>query len=66
LRTYAADRGYTDPIDAELDDPIDAELDLENYRIKYNMYRPHEALEYDIPANYYKLDNLVRLTLNSK
>ena len=50
----------------EYTDPIDAELDLENYRIKYNMYRPHEALEYDIPANYYKLENLVRLTLNSK
>ena len=50
----------------EYTDPIDAELDLENYRIKYNTYRPHEALEYDIPANYYKLDNLVRLTLNSK
>jgi transposase InsO family protein len=50
----------------EYTDPIDAELDLENYRIKYNTYRPHEALEYDIPVNYYKLDNLVRLTLNSK
>jgi len=50
----------------EYTDPIDAELDLENYRIKYNTYRPHEALEYDVPANYYKLDNLVRLTLNSK
>ncbi len=47
-------------------DPIDAEIDLESYRIKYNTYRPHEALEYDIPANYYKLDNLVGLTLNSK
>ena len=50
----------------EYTDPIDAELDLENYRIKYNTYRPHEALDYDSPANYYKLYNLVRLTLNSK
>ena len=50
----------------EYADPVDAELDLENYRIKYNTYRPHEALGYDIPANYYKLDNLKGLTLNSK
>ena len=50
----------------EYTDPIDAEIDLEAYRIKYNTYRPHEALGYDIPANYYKLENLVRLTLNSK
>lgn len=50
----------------EYTDPIDAELDLENYRVKYNTYRPHEALEYDIPANVYKLENLKGLTLNSK
>jgi transposase InsO family protein len=50
----------------EYTDPIDAELDLEAYRIKYNTYRPHEALGYDIPANYYKPENLVGLTLNSK
>jgi len=50
----------------EYTDPIDAELDLEAYRIKYNTYRPHEALGYDIPANYYKLENMVGLTLNSK
>ena len=50
----------------EYTDPVDAELDLENYRVKYNTYRPHEALEYDIPANYYKLENLKGLTLNSK
>jgi transposase InsO family protein len=50
----------------EYTDPIDAELDLEAYRIKYNTYRPHEALGYDVPANYYKLENLVGLTLNSK
>lgn len=49
----------------EYTDPIDAEIDLEAYRIKYNTYRPHEALGYDVPANYYKLDNLVGLTLNS-
>ena len=51
---------------AEYTDPIDAELDLENYRFKYNTYRPHEALKYDVPANYYKLKNLKGLTLNSK
>lgn len=28
--------------------------------------RPHEALGYDVPANYYKLENMVGLTLNSK
>jgi transposase InsO family protein len=50
----------------EYTDPIDAELDLENYRVKYNTYRPHEALEYNIPANVYKLENLKGLTLNSK
>lgn len=50
----------------EYEDPIDAEMDLEAYRIKYNTYRPHEALGYDVPANYYKLENLVGLTLNSK
>lgn len=50
----------------EYTDPIDAEVDLENYRIKYNTYRPHEALGYDVPAKYYKLENLVGLTLNSK
>jgi putative transposase len=50
----------------EYSDPIDAEIDLEAYRIKYNTYRPHEALGYDIPANYYKLENMVGLTLNSK
>ena len=50
----------------EYTDPIDAELDLEAYRIKYNTYRPHEALGYNIPVNYYKLENLVGLTLNSK
>lgn len=50
----------------EYEDPIDAELDLEVYRIKYNTYRPHEALGYDVPANYYKLSNLVGLTLNSE
>jgi transposase InsO family protein len=50
----------------EYTDPIDAEIDLEAYRIKYNTYRPHEALGYDIPANYYKLENMVGLTLNSK
>lgn len=50
----------------EYTDPIDAEIDLEAYRVKYNTYRPHEALGYDIPANYYKLENLVGLTLNSK
>ena len=50
----------------EYTDPVDAELDLENYRIKYNTYRPHEALGYDIPVNYYKLENLIGLTLNSK
>ena len=50
----------------EYTDPIDAEIDLEAYRIKYNTYRPHEALGYDVPANYYKLENMVGLTLNSK
>ena len=50
----------------EYTDPIDAELDSEAYRIKYNTYRPHEALGYDVPANYYKLENMVGLTLNSK
>ncbi len=50
----------------EYSDHIDAEIDLEAYRIKYNTFRPHEALGYDIPANYYKLENLVGLTLNSK
>lgn len=50
----------------EYTDSIDAEWDLENYRVKYNTYRPHEALEYDVPVNFYKLDNLVGLTLNSK
>jgi transposase InsO family protein len=50
----------------EYTDPIDAEIDLEAYRIKYNTYRPHEALGYDIPANYYTLENMVGLTLNSK
>jgi len=50
----------------EYTDPIDAEIDLEAYRTKYNTYRPHEALGYDVPANYYKLGNLVVLTLNSK
>lgn len=50
----------------EYADPIDAEIDLEAYRIKYNTYRPHEALGYDVPANYYKLEYLVGLTLNSK
>lgn len=50
----------------EYTDPIDAEIDLEAYRVKYNTYRPHEALGYDVPANYYKLENLVGLTLNSK
>lgn len=50
----------------EYTDPIDAELDLEAYRIKYNTYRPHEALGYDVPVNYYKLENLVGLTLNSR
>ena len=50
----------------EYTDPIDAEIDLETYRMKYNTYRPHEALGYDVPANWYKLENLVGLTLNSK
>ena len=50
----------------EYTDPIDAEIDLEAYRIKYNTYRPHEALGYDVPANYYKLENMAGLTLNSK
>ena len=50
----------------EYTDPIDAEIDLEAYRIKYNTYRPHEALGYNVPANYYKLENIVGLTLNSK
>jgi len=49
----------------EYNDPIDAEIDLEAYRIKYNTYRPHEALGYGVPANYYKLENMVGLTLNS-
>ena len=49
----------------EYTDPIDAELDLEAYRLKYNTYRPHEALGYDVPANYYKLNNMAGLTLNS-
>ena len=49
----------------EYTDPIDAEIDLEAYRIKYNTYRPHEALGYGVPANYYKLENMVGLTLNS-
>ncbi|MCC7201977.1 MAG: transposase family protein [Nitrospirae bacterium] len=50
----------------EYTDPIDAEMDLEVYRIKYNTYRPHEALGYDVPANIYQLNNMVGLTLNSK
>jgi transposase InsO family protein len=50
----------------EYADPIDAEIDLEAYRMKYNTYRPHQALGYDVPANLYKLENLVGLTLNSK
>jgi transposase InsO family protein len=50
----------------EYTDPIYAEIDLEAYRIKYNTYRPHEALGYGVPANYYKLENMVGLTLNSK
>ena len=50
----------------EYADPIDAEIDLEAYRMKYNTYRPHETLGYDVPANLYKLENLVGLTLNSK
>jgi len=50
----------------EYTDPIDAEIDLEAYRIKYNTYRPHEALGYDVPANFYNLENQVGLTLNSK
>lgn len=47
-------------------DPIAAEIDLEAYRMKYNTYRPHEALGYDVPANRYKLKNMAGLTLNSR
>ncbi len=50
----------------EYTDPIDAEMDLEVYRMKYNTYRPHETLEYDVPVNFYKLNSVVGLTLNSK
>lgn len=30
------------------------------------IYRPHEALGYNVSTNYYKLENMVGLTLNSK
>lgn len=48
------------------DEGYGAAFTLEAYRMKYNTYRPHEALGYDVPANYYKLENMVGLTLNSK
>ena len=66
LERFNQSRKYERIYRREYTDPIDAEIDLEAYRIKYNTYRPHEALGYDVPVNYYKLENLVRLTLNSK
>jgi len=47
-------------------DPIEAEYDLEQYRKKYNWYRPHQALNYKVPAEIYTLNNLVDYTLNSR
>lgn len=40
------------------EDPIEAERDLEEYRQKYNNYRPHQALGYQRPADVYRIENL--------
>jgi len=35
-----------------LDDILQANLDLTTWLVKYNSYRPHEALDYDTPLEY--------------
>lgn len=35
-----------------LEDIVQANLDLTTWLVKYNSYRPHEALEYDTPLEY--------------
>lgn len=50
----------------EYQDPIEAGYDLEQYRKKYNYYRPHQALNYRVPAELYTKKNLVDYLLNTR
>ena len=49
----------------DYDDPIEARKQVEEYRRRYAYERPHQALDYDVPANMYiteKTDETLRIT----
>jgi len=50
----------------EYQNPLEAEIDIEEYRKKYNYYRPHETLNYRVPAEIYTITNLVDYTLKTR
>lgn len=43
---------------SQYEKPIETEMDLEEYRLKYNSYRPHQDLNSKRPADIHKMENL--------
>lgn len=40
----------------DYDDPIQARQQIEHYRVHYAYKRPHQALDYDVPAQHYVIE----------
>lgn len=49
----------------EYRDPLEAAKDQEEYRIKYNTFRPNEALGYRVSASVFTLKNFTGAFLNT-
>ena len=49
----------------EYRDPLEAARDIEEYRIKYNTFRPHGALGYRVPLEFYTIKNFTGVSLNT-
>ena len=49
----------------EYKDPVEASQDIEAYRVKYNTFRPHEALGYRVPEEFYTPQNFTGVVLNT-
>lgn len=49
----------------DYNNPLEAEKDIEEYRVKYNTFRPHEALGYRTPEEFYTLENFKKEVLNT-
>lgn len=53
VERYHQSLKYEEVWNNEYGDPHEAAARIEAYRQHYNWFRPHEALDYDVPASRY-------------